>query len=282
MKKQILKIAALVAALALIAGVCVFANSLVGNPLSQALAKNTARKHIEKTYGNTDYELERVSYSFKDGYYYAYVTSPSNIDGDFTLYINGFGQLRYDNYDYNVANGWNTARRIDTDYRKTVDTMFESSLFPLTPYIAYGEIMFTTADNKDAPAIPDYALVTDNLIPNTYYNANELGAKAGKLTVYIDDNTVTAERMAQILLEIREYFDNAGVGFCAIDCVLEYPRDENGFAEDGRVEVMDFPYTDIYEDELVERVEASNTAAQEYYYTQDMEKLTEQFDEINE
>lgn len=282
MKKQILKIAAFVLAMALIIGVGAFANALIGNPLSKALAKNTAEKHIEKTYGGTDYELERVSYSFKDGYYYAYITSPSNIDGDFTLYINGFGQLRYDNYDYNVTNGWNTATRIDMDYRKTADTLFESSLFPFTPYIAYGEIMFTTADNQSAPDISEYALVTDELVANAYYNAAELGARAGKLTVYIDDNTVTAERLSQILLEIRDYFDNAGVGFYAIDCVLEYPRDENGFAEDGRVEVMDFLYADIYEDGLVERVEASNAAAQEYYYAQDMEKLTEQFDDINE
>ena len=34
MKKKILKIAALVLALALIVGVCIFANSLVGNPIS--------------------------------------------------------------------------------------------------------------------------------------------------------------------------------------------------------------------------------------------------------
>ena len=66
MKNNILKSVALVAAIALIVGVLLFANSLVGNPISKALAKSTAEKHIEETYTNTDYELEDLSYSFKD------------------------------------------------------------------------------------------------------------------------------------------------------------------------------------------------------------------------
>ena len=49
MKKRVLKVAALVTAIMLIIGVCLFANSLVGNPISKALAKNTAEKYIEKT-----------------------------------------------------------------------------------------------------------------------------------------------------------------------------------------------------------------------------------------
>ena len=38
MKKKILKIAALVIAIALIIGICWFANGLVGNPISKSLA----------------------------------------------------------------------------------------------------------------------------------------------------------------------------------------------------------------------------------------------------
>ena len=273
--KKALKIAALVVAVALIIGVCWFANALVGNPISKALAQNTAEKYVKETYGNTDYELGDVTYSFKDGYYHASVSSPSSIDTHFTLMINGFGKLSYDNYDYYVTNGWNTAGRIDTDYRKTVDTIFASRSFPYDAYISYGEIMFTTEDNKSAPDIPDYALITDNLTPDAYYNANELGAKAGKLTVYIYDKNVSAERLSEMLLDIKECFDGADVGFYAIDCVLESPRDENGFYEDGRVEVMDFPYSDIYEEGLVERVKTSNDAANAYYSEQDVEKFIE-------
>jgi len=273
MKKKILKIGALVLAVLMIVGVAAFANSLVGNPISKALAKNTAEKYIESTYGDTDYELENISYSFKDGYYHALISSPSSMDTYFSLVINGFGKLKYDNYDYNVTNGWNTAFRIDRDYRKAVETVFESSAFTYNAHIAFGEIAFTTEEQSDDPYFPDYALRTDDLKLDAYYNANDIGSSAGKLTVYIEDNTVTAERLAQILLGIRECFDSAGIGFYAIDCVLEYPLNSDGLYEYGRVEVMDFLYSDISPEGLTERVMASNDAANAYYNEQDVEKF---------
>ncbi len=271
MKKRILKIGALIFAILLIVGVCLFANSLVGNPISKALAKNTAEKHLEETYGDKDYELERVSFSFKDGYYHAYISSPSSVDSDFSLLINGFGKLRYDEYE-NVTNGWNTAHRLDGEYRKIVDTIFDSRAFPFDAHIGYGDLIFIPRENHGVPNVPEYALITDDLILDAYYNVGELGAKAGKLTVYVADSEVSAERMAQILLEIRSCFDQAGVGFYAIDCVLEYPKEANGEIMDGRVEAREFLYADIYEEGLTERVEASNQAANAYDTEWDSEK----------
>ena len=261
--KKGLKIAAFTLAVALILGVLFFANALIGNPISKALAENTAKKHLEENYKDTDYELERVTYSFKDGYYHAYISSPSSVDTHFTLMINGFGKLSYDNFDY-VTNGWNTATRLDTDYRKTVDALFASKSFPYNAYIAYGELIFVPESERENPDIADYALITEELTVDAYYDVNKLGAQAGKITVYIDDNTVTVERLAEVLLDIRECFDNSGIGFYAIDCVIEYPRDEEGFYEDGRVEVMEFLYSDIYEEGLLERVTEANEAAAEF------------------
>ena len=273
MKKKILKISAFALAILLIAGVCVFANSLVGNPISKAIANNTAKNYLEDKYADTDYVLEDVSYSFKDGYYHASVSSPSSIDTTFTLLINGFGKLSYDYYENNVTNGWNTAKRLDSEYRKTVDRIFDSASFPYNVHIGYGDLKFNSLDNKDVPDMPEYALVTNELKLDAYYNVNELGAKAGKLTVYIADDTVSPERLSEMLLDIRKCFDDLGVGFYAIDCVLEYTKDENGFSEDGRVEVMEFLYTDIYEEGIVERVIESNKSANEYYSVLDFEKL---------
>ena len=275
MKKKILKIAAFALAAALIVGVLWFANSLVGNPISKALAQNAAKKYLAENYANTDYVLGEVNYNFKDGYYYVQASSPTNVDGDFAILFNGFGKLQYDYYENNVSNGLNTARRIDMDYRKIAETLFNSGALSYDAYIAYGELEFVPAEYQDAPGIPSYALITDDLTPNAYYNANELGAQSGKLTVYIYDATVTAERLAEVLLDIRECFDEAGIGFRAIDCVLEYPREADGFYEDGRVEVMNFAYADIYAEGLVERVEASNRAADLYYDEQDAEKYVE-------
>lgn len=276
MKTKILKIGALALAILLIVGVLLFANSLVGNPISHALATSTAKNHLAKTYADTDYKLTGVSYSFKDGYYHAGIESESSIDTHFTLTIDSFGNLKYDNFDQYVLSGWNTAHRIDLDYRNNTNALFESVSFPFDAYISFGEIVMVSEEYEGMPDTPEYGLFVSTLKKDAFYNANELGKRHGKLTVYIYDDSVTVERLSEILLEVRRCFDDSGIGFYAIDCVLEYTRADDGFYEDGRVEVMDFRYSDIYEDGLVERVDKANEEAREYHRLADLEKGLEQ------
>ncbi|MBP3315114.1 MAG: hypothetical protein J6M03_04755 [Clostridia bacterium] len=276
MKKKILKIGALVLATLLIVGVCLFANSLIGNPISKALAKNTAEKYLEENYPDTDFELGEVNYSFKDSYYHAHVSSPSSMDSSFTLLINGLGKLRYDYYENNVTNGWNTAYRLRDDYREAVDALLESSSFGYNVILGYGDIAFVAPEDKEILDPPSYAIDTSELELDAYYNVSEFGARAGKLTLHIGDNTVSNERMAEILLGIRKCFDEAKIGFFTIDCVLEYSQDDSGNYKHGRVEVNEFLYEDIYEEGLVERVSKAAEAAENYYYEADDEKLFEE------
>ena len=276
MKKRILKIAAFVFAIALIVGVCIFANALVGNPISKAMATNTAEKHIEENYADKDFEIERVTFSFKDGYYHAFIYSPSSIDSDFTILVDMWGKLRYDTYEDRVLSGGNTADRISRDYRAVVDKVLDSQAFPYNEHIGYGDFDFYPRVHLEEYSIPEYALITEDLTLDAFYDVNELGAKHGKLTIYIDDDTVSYERLAEILLDIRRIFDDSGVKFYVIDCVLEYQKNEDSSKkQEGRVEVREFLYADIYEDGMVERVKASDEAAKAYYAEQDAEKLKE-------
>lgn len=276
MKKRILKIAALVFAIALIVGVCVFANGLVGNPISKAVATNTAEKHLEETYSDKDFEIERVTFSFKDGYYHAFIYSPSSIDSNFTILIDMWGKLRYDTYEDRVLSGGNTADRISREYRATVDKVLDSQAFPYNEHIGYGDFDFYPRVHLEEYSVPEYALITEDLTLDAIYDVNELGAKHGKLTIYIDDDTVSYERLSEILLDVRSIFDDAGVKFYIIDCVLEYQKNEDSSNKrEGRVEVREFLYADIYEDGMVERVKASDEAARAYYDEQDAEKFKE-------
>ena len=276
MKKRILKIAAFVFAIALIVGVGVFANALVGNPISKAMATNTAEKHIEENYADKDFEIERVTFSFKDGYYHAFIYSPSSIDSDFTILVDMWGKLRYDTYEDRVLSGGNTADRISRDYRATVDKVLDSQVFPYNEHIGYGDFDFYPRVHLEEYSIPEYALITEDLTLDAFYDVNELGAKHGKLTIYIDDDTVSYERLSEILLDIRRIFDDSGVKFYVIDCVLEYQKNEDSSKkQEGRVEVREFLYADIYEEGMVERVKASDEAANAYYDEQDAEKLKE-------
>ena len=276
MKKRILKIAAFVFAIALIVGVCVFANGLVGNPISKAVATNTAEKHLEENFADKDFEIERVTFSFKDGYYHAFIYSPSSIDSDFTILVDMWGNLRYDTYEDRVLSGGNTADRISRDYRAVVDKVLDSQAFPYNEHIGYGDFDFYPRVHLEEYSVPEYALITEDLTLDAFYDVNELGAKHGKLTIYIDDDTVSYERLAEILLDVRSIFDDAGVKFYVIDCVLEYQKNEDSSKkQEGRVEVREFLYADIYEDGMVERVKASDEAAKAYYAEQDAEKLKE-------
>ena len=280
MKKKVLKIAAFVFAIALIVGVCIFANALVGNPISKALATNTAEKHLEENYADRDFEIERVTFSFKDGYYHAFVYSPSSIDSEFNILVDMWGKLRYDTYEDRVLSGGNTADRISRDYRATVDKVLDSQAFPYNEHIGYGDFDFYPRVHLEQYSVPEYALITEDLTLDAFYDVNELGAKHGKLTIYIDDDMVSYEKMSEILLDIRRIFDDAGVKFYVIECVLEYQKNEDSSRKkEGRVEVREFLYSDIYEDGMVERVKASDEAARAYYDEQDAEKFKDQAEE---
>ena len=65
MKKKILKIAALIIAVALIIGIGVVANALNGNPISKMLVRKAADAYLEEHYPNTDYYIETLGFSFK-------------------------------------------------------------------------------------------------------------------------------------------------------------------------------------------------------------------------
>jgi len=260
MKKKTLKILALVLAIILIIGVAFFANSLVGNPISKYLATKSANEHIEKNYGDKDFVVESVNYDFKTGDYHAKVTSPTSIDSHFTIQLGFTGKVFYDTFD-DITTGWNTAYRLDEDYRNAVKSVVESKDFPYNCHICIGEMQFAMGDYPIDEAKPDYALKREELVVDKIYDIREMGAKAGRLTIYIYDDEVTAERLAELLLGIKEKFDKSGVTFKAIDCILE-PTDIKN--DDSKVEVMDFLYSDIYEDGLVDRVKVANKKAVEY------------------
>ena len=275
MKKKILKVIALVIALILIVGVCIFANSLVGNPISKMLATNTAKQYIKENHPDKDYQLDSVTFNFKFVCYNAYFSSPSSPDSSFTLMLGMDGKLIHDYYEEHVTNRGNTARRLEDAYRAAAGKVLDNPAFPYDCHIGFGDLQFITEEYKNEPDVLSYALITNDLELDGVYDVNKLGAKAGKLTIYIYDDTVTVERLAEIILDIKKIMDQAGVSFYAMDCVLEYPKPENGQWKQGRVEVMVFLYSDIYEEGIVRRVQASNEAANAYYEAMDALKMEE-------
>ena len=273
MKKKWLKIGALIVALLIILGICWFANELVGNPISSWLANRTVEKHMEEVYGDTDFVVETVGFNFKDTDYYAHIKSPSSEDSSFSLRIDMWGNLLMDTYEDRVLSGRNTEDRLYREYRALTDKVFESPSYPFSTFICYGKLWvgFTAPDMEVGKELPDAGyVVLDEVVLDKQYDIRELGALAGYLVVYVEDEEVTIERAAEVLLELKQLFDKENVPFYAIDFVLEYPRvPEGGNSKEGRVNVEGFLYSDIYEDGLVERIRIANDELNAYYEEQD-------------
>ncbi len=274
MKKKILKVLALVVAIILIIGIGIFANGLVGNPVSKYLTTKSANEYLEKTYSDKDFVIEEVNYDFKTGGYYARVTSPTSIDSHFSLSFDLMGKLVLDAYD-DVTSGWNTAMRLEDDYRNAVKAITESKDFSEKYFIAYGEIPCILSDYPIDEEQPEYALQKEELVIDKIYDIKEVAAEHGKLVLYAYDDEVTHERLAELLLDVKNKFDNSGVTFKAVDFVLEPTKVEGeALMSDKQIQIRNFYYSDIYEDGLVERVKKANQETIEYYEEQD--KIKEQ------
>lgn len=270
MKKKWLKIGAFLAALLIIAGLGWFANALVGNPLSKWLASRTAERHLEEVYGDTDFEIERVGFNFKNTDYYAHIVSPSSEDSSFSLQMDMWGNLLLDTYEGRVLSGDNTARRLDAAYRTLVKGVLESPDYPFESFIAYGDLQFGFSYEAGEEISPVGHIMPEELVIDKEYDIAELGRQAGHLVIYVEDTVVTVERAAEVLLELKKVFEQKNVPFYSVDLVLEYPRkEEGGNTKEGRVEADGFLYTDIYVEGLTERVHAANEEAMAYHAEQD-------------
>ena len=277
MKKHI-RIIGIVLVIAVIAVLIWFGNVMMGNPVSHALASKAAKAYLSDRFSDTDYEMERITYSFKDGRYHAFMVSPTSIDGDFSVCFSMMGEYCYDTYD-SVLDGWNTAQRLNSEYRKLTDTILND---PALPYdntqvysIMFGELEIYPKEFIDDPNvhdIPDYSLVQDDLELNKIYDIKELGAKAGHLVLYVDNDIISVEEAARIMLDFRSMFDEADIPFYAMDFVLRHPRAEDGTSDDEEIRINDFLYQNIYEEGLTDRIETAIEETAAHYAMLDQMK----------
>ena len=254
--RKTLKIAALLLAIALIAAVGLFANSLVGNPVSKYLAERTAGAHLAENYPGTDYVIDSSGYNFKFGWYVVHVVSPGSPDTYFSITTDMWGKLIRDNFD-DVLSGWNTARRLDGEYRALTDTVLTAQAFPYVTDIAFGTLEIYPHEALDSPDVPAYTLVQEELELDGIYDIRKLGAAAGPLVIYVDETERTSHRAAEIMLDLRAIFDAAGVPFRAMDLHLRPPRNDDGTRKGKSFHVMHFAYDDITEENLDARLEAA-------------------------
>lgn len=273
MKKRIILIA--LVAISVLATIftlcaCIFLNAFFGNPISYLAARVAAESYVDDNYPSLGYEIEDVRYSFKDGSYHAYVSSEEHVDGDFTVYLNSFGGVDYDDYSYRVEERGNVSDRLFLLYRARVGAVLESKDFPYECHIAYGNLEF---DREVGEGLPEGAMDRSELINGAEYDIDELGKTNGTLVLYVDTDRADISKASEILLEVRRIMDEAGVTFARVDLTVRV----SDISGNPSVEfsVLDFEYEDIYEDGMDERVISAKERTDAYFERMSDEKAAE-------
>ncbi|MBR2049006.1 MAG: hypothetical protein IKC09_07820 [Oscillospiraceae bacterium] len=273
MKKRFWKILALVLALALTFGLAAFANSLVGNPVSKWLAQRGAEEYLLEHY--PDCYVDSLGFNFKFTSYYAHIRSKDSIDTQFTLQIDYFGRVYYDTYE-SVEKGYVTERRLDDAYRAMTERILDDPSMELDFSISFGELCISEGFLIGDPQhydIPEFSMALEELERDKEYDIRELGARCGKLVVYVGSPEVTFEKAAEIMLLLRERFDRDGVPFKAMDFVLHPPKSEDGPWMENEIRVENFLYEDISPEGLAQRIQTAHEALAEFYAYLDSEKI---------
>lgn len=247
-----------------------FVCAFFGNPVSYLLSKNAADNYIADNFSAYNLEIEKVGYDFKVSGYYANVVSPDSIDTHFTIYFDLLGRPDFDTFE-NVKNGWNTAMRLEDEYRQVVNSVEDEIKKDFTTDIFYGEIK-TSEISDDYSGKEPYGIKISDLVIDFDYDINEVASKAGHIVFYYDETDLTAERAAQRLLELKAILDKNNIQFYAIDFIAQEPKTEDNAATRKEFAVREFLYEDISEDGLVERLQAAANDLAEYYSKEDTKK----------
>ena len=274
-KRRNLKRLALLAALVLLAGLLFFANSLLGNPVSKALAQKGAEEYIAAAYPGTDYQVDHVGYAFKVPGYFARISSPSSIDTHFDLDLDMWGHVLHDSYDSYVPTRWNTWNRLEIQYRDLVDTALESPDFPYAQHIGFGTLV--TSGNEPHLMRPVPGLDTSTLVPDQEYDIRELGRQYGQLVLSLEDDVVSHERAAEMLLDVRRRMDEADIPFASVDFELlhPWPDREGAPRPEGSVDLELILYEELTEDGLLQRIADIEQDTAAYWAALDEENAKE-------
>lgn len=260
----IFRVIAAVIAFGLIIAILIFANGLVGNPVSYLLVKNSAEKILAEGYADEGYMIESVNFNFKAGNYYVYFSKPDSEDSRFfeSFGFDGKQIGGRNNIDDQIKG--NVRRRLEMSYREQVDSVFKSPFYPYSgdTYVRLIFEPFSYEGSSDGAY--DFSLPMSILVPDGLYDIADLGEKAGLLTIYVNTGEPSPEKATEVLLTIDSLMKQGGVTFFAISLTLVNPG--------GDYIVENFHRGDIYENGLLERVKEKGMTGEEYYAKKEAEE----------
>lgn len=250
MNKRILVVlmCAAVILLVVLLGISVF-----GNPVAKMLAQRGAERYLEAAYPGEDFYIDRLQYNSKTGRYEAKIQSRSSVDSHFDVGIGKTGKVEFDTYESNVLSKWNTVNRICNEYSELAVPVLKTLNLKYTLEYTLATIEISPLEKNGN--VPGFALRAEEIQIDGFYDIRELGKQAGVLTVGARDEHVSAEKAAEILLEMKKTMDNAGIPFYGICFSLSSPKADDGSeVQRKEINVELIRYEEICEDGFTDRL----------------------------
>ena len=216
MKTKTKRVIALIAALLLIGFLLIFLNGTVGNPISKAMAKSAAQDYMDARYDDLQLELKDVIYGFKFSEYLARYQSAASQDTAFAVYVDSFGHVIRDDYESEVLSLLSTYRRLDKELRDLGSELFREKFAELDIDIAH-----LSGNISDPRPFTEYLTIDMPLDPhNPPFDVQAV--------LWVRDQDVSYERMAELLLRMREVCTEANIPVAMYDVRIEWGNDDAG------------------------------------------------------
>ena len=214
MKTKTKRILALAAALLLIGFLLIFLNGTVGNPISKAMAGKAAQEYVDARYSDLQLEQKDLVYSFKFSEYLARYQSASSEDTAFAVYVDSFGHVIRDDYESEVLSLMTTYRRLDKEMRDLGRELFRAEFAELNIDIAH-----LSGNLSDPRPFTEY--LTLDMPMDPHHPPFDVQA-----VLWVLDEDVSYERMAELLLRMRDVCAEAEIPVTTYDVRIDWGEDD--------------------------------------------------------
>ncbi len=256
-KKKSLKIIAVAFAILLIHALVLVMGIFTGTPLSWALVWTRGAIALQEKYPDKDYQIEKVGRNFKHDQYSIYVVSPTCVDEKFTVWLDKWGNVRRDNYDWRVGHRIEMGARLNEEYSSYVQNTGLWSAIPFTYHNHSAEVINYPSYYDGKAYVPhEDALTTEEMELNKTYDMQEYGRAHGELHLFAMVDDPSYDTLASMLLELKRVADEKGVAFYTV--TMSVRGFEGSEKYDTIAKVNYFRYQDIYESDLAARAKENS------------------------
>ena len=233
-------------------------NNIYGNPISANLAQKAVEKHLEENH--PEYEIKRQWYDWVNGNYCAEAWIPGSEDCIFDMTLNHFGYIIHSGYEYTVANNFNTFLRAGRMYSEMCEPVIDK--FTHESERPEGVAHHGSFGGADILGVSEEVYMQPPFENDKVYTKEEiddLAAVYGNVFIYLRQlptSDITAEKLADTILQVKKEFDSNGIKFNKITVHL------SGY-ESG-IYWMHIPYEIINESNILQLTKENCTFDQYY------------------